>query len=998
MVRAMRGLLVLLVPLLGCATATPRFSQELATAFAQDDMRRLETPELEVYYPAAHREAAERVARRAAQCLNRFRLKQPGTERRARALLFLTSANFNNAYVTGQFLGEPLHSVNPLQTSLELLHWYGLPGADAADVSCHEMFHYAHFEQVGGVWRILNTIVGEATSPQLFLERWFTEGAAQFYEGRVERKVGRPHSPIYRGAFEAFVDAREGALGPGDLNSGQRELQPFSGAYFTSLPFVEWLVAEFGEEALWQLMDRQGRLVVAPIGVSLRFNDVYGKTLGALIDDWSAHLARTRARRTRPPTQRVLRPQLGQLARLAVHGPSGTIALVQAGNDEVPMLRILERDGTERVAERLIQLRFGREWVLAGPLTMSGLTFSADGKHLYLMNEDLISRGDTRTQLWRIDATTGHVLRVWQEVGRGQGGALTADERGWVFVSLEPGRSGLARFDLETSTTTLLHQAAPGVALAAPALFPDGRIVFSQLDGAGWNLWLREPDGAVRALTSDGAFNYGAKWVDGERVTFTRTHEGRLQVHRLEVSTGRLERLTDAPWALLDAWPSNDRVLFVNRDGTQWSLDEAPAVGLASTDGGPAADEWAAGALAADAGPEEGPRVEGNAPPVAGDAGSPMPAPLPEPPALKITGDEAYSGLDHLFVPQLRLPGITALPLFDETGAFTGVSTTLSASLSGKDRLGRHGWAINGAFTFPSRIWSVSLEYVNLQLAPWELGLSASRDGVFDGAFWSAAVTGGRSFFTVPVSFGVRALVSETIAQPLAPAFIEKYFGPEASISYSAVESTAYGGPQRQLSLSAQARAYPQVFGSDRNLFDLRGSLALAVPLPFTRRHSLVATVVGRGLPGSPQGALRVGGQALGATVFQSLSDLDVPRGPGGFLPGSLAEAVRGYDDFTLRTEGVGIANARYRFNVIIDRGTASILFLGPSFFLRQIDLEAFGTGALTVQGQWLRAAGGAASLRVTLMDVLPVSLTYQYAWRFDFDRGGLHTVFLSVE
>ncbi|MBL8933548.1 MAG: hypothetical protein JNM69_03285, partial [Archangium sp.] len=60
----MRRLLVLLAPLaLGCATATPRFSQELATAFAQDDMRRLETDDLEVYYPAAHKEAAERVAR-----------------------------------------------------------------------------------------------------------------------------------------------------------------------------------------------------------------------------------------------------------------------------------------------------------------------------------------------------------------------------------------------------------------------------------------------------------------------------------------------------------------------------------------------------------------------------------------------------------------------------------------------------------------------------------------------------------------------------------------------------------------------------------------------------------------------------------------------------------------------------------------------------------------------------------------------------------------------
>ena len=107
---------------------------------------------------------------------------------------------------------------------------------------------------------------------------------------------------------------------------------------------------------------------------------------------------------------------------------------------------------------------------------------------------------------------------------------------------------------------------------------------------------------------------------------------------------------------------------------------------------------------------------------------------------------------------------------------------------------------------------------------------------------------------------------------------------------------------------------------------------------------------------------------------------------------------MRGYDDFTIRTEGVGIANARYRFNFIIDRGTASILWLFPSFFARQFDVEAFGSGAYTLQGQWMRAAGGAASFRFNVMDVIPFSLTYQYAWRFDFARGGLHTVSLSLE
>jgi len=971
MVRAMRRLLVLLAPFaLGCATATPRFSQELATTFAQDDMRRLETDELEVYYPAAHREAAERIARRASECLKEFRALQRTERPRQRGLIFLTSANFNNAYVTGLAVGEPLHSVNPLQTTQELLHWFGLSGAGADDVSCHEMFHVAHAEQIEAFWGAVNTVVGPVVPSQLFIERWFTEGVAQYYEGRINRTVGRPHSPIYRGVFESFVAARGGSLGPGDLSLNQRELAPFSGAYLTSLHFVEWLVETYGEESLWALMEKQGRAFFAPLGVTLRFNEVYGKAVGDLVSTWSKHLDRTRVARARPPTQELIRDRLGQLARLAVHGPSGALAVVQSGNDEVPMLRVLEADGSVRVETRLVRLMFGRQWVRVGPVTMSGLSFTGDGKFLFLMNDDLISRGDTRTQLWKIDAMTGDVVKVWQDVGRAQGGAINAAGTQYVFVDFTAGRSRLAAFDLEGERVTTLYEPPPGVSVSSPAFSADGaRVAFSQLDGNGWNLRLREADGSVRALTDDGAFNYGARWIDEGHLTTTRAHGGRLQVHRLALDTGRLERLTDAPFALLDAWPTKESVAFVNREGTQWSIDRAPMAALEVI--------------------KEGVSPEQATTPAA-------PPPFPDSPALAVTDEHPYSGLDHLFVPQLRLPGVLVLPTLNPDQSITW-TTTLYASLSGKDRLGWHAWALNGSFSFPTRQWTASVEYVNQQLAPVQLGLFGARDAVAGGAFWSASVNASREFFTVPVSIAARALVDETF-DAAGPSLLQKYFGPEVSVSYSAGEATAYGGLQRLLAVSATARAYPAAFGSDRSLYDLRGSLAFALPLPFTQRHSFVVSLVGRGLPASPQGALRVGGQPQGVSLYQSQTSVEAPRGPGGYLPGSLAEAVRGYDDFTVRTEGVAVANARYRFNFIIDRGTASVLWLFPSFFARQLDVEAFGAGAYTLQGQWLRAVGGAASFRFNIMDVLPFSLTYQYAWRFDFARGGLHTVSLSLE
>ena len=238
--------------LVGCASLSPRFDQELATTFAQDDMRKLETADVELYYPAEYADAAKRVAARASECLKAMRALNVTLAPHGRALLFLTSANYNNAYVGGQTGGEPLQVVNPLSQTSEFFHWYGLGGAEAGDVACHEMFHFVHYEQVKGLWQVVNTVFGPVLPPQAFLERWFTEGLAQYYEGRIQRSVGRPFSPLYRGAFDSFVALRRGAIEAGDLSLNQRELSPFSGAYLTGLYFIEWLVAEYGEARLWQ--------------------------------------------------------------------------------------------------------------------------------------------------------------------------------------------------------------------------------------------------------------------------------------------------------------------------------------------------------------------------------------------------------------------------------------------------------------------------------------------------------------------------------------------------------------------------------------------------------------------------------------------------------------------------------------------------------------------------------------------------------------------------
>jgi hypothetical protein len=966
-----------------CATTSPRFEQEVATTFAEDDMRRLETQNVELYYPADGKAAALRVAARAEQCLLEFRSRQATTRARDKAILFLTSANYNNAYVSGLYGGEPLHSLDPLSATAEIFHWYGLSGADVGDIACHEMFHYAHFEQVENLWRGVNAVVGPVVSSQVFLERWFTEGVAEYYEGRLGRTVGRPHSPMYRGAFDAFV-AQKGGLGGGDLSLYQRELNPFSGAYLTGLFFIEWLVETYGEEKLWKVMDLQGRSILVPFGAVLRFWSVYGYELGELLSQYEAHLLATSPKRERPASQVVVRKALGQMARLAAHAKSGVMAVVTSGNEEVPMLRILEPDGRVRAERKLVRLTTDRDWVYVGPGQMSGLSFTDDGRFLFLVNDDLIARGDTRSQVWKVDAQTGETVQVWQQVGRMMAGSVSGDGRTYTTVEFPAGRSRIVDVDLGTGALTAIVEPPEGVAVSAPAWSPaHQRLVFSRMDREGWNLVVREADGTLRDLTTDGAFNYGARWSDETHVVFARTAGKYLQVHRMDVESGVIEQLSDAPYGVIDPAPAGERVAFINRDGSQWSLDENPLAPI----GGEGQGEGQTAALPS---PQPSPPM--------GEREAWYEAPAPE-----VLKDEPYSSLDHLFYPQLRAPSISSIGFGKnpETGA-TQFYGTFTAAIVGRDRLSKHNWALTGSLAVPNLENAVSAQYRNLTLAPWSIFAYAGREGypatstTYAEAYWSGGVSVGRTVFTTPVSLGFRTEIWQPDGAPIG-----KYFGPSFSVSYGAGESTGYGGTQRLLAMSFDLAGYPKGFGSDTNLLDVGAEVDLAFPLPFSKRHSFVVSILGRALPGAPEGALRVGGVARGLSLWNSSAGYDSAGSPPGvFLPGSFVEAVRGYDDFAVRATAAGIAHARYRYSFIVDKGFTSTAYLFPSFFFRQVDVEVFGSAAATNNptATWARAAGASLAVRTVFGGSFPVSLSYQFAYRFDFGLAPLHVIGVSFD
>ncbi len=1027
----------------GCAFVTPRFSQDVQASFARDEMRKLTTRSMELYYPEHLKPAALRIAARVEACVDRLRDLSWSKRPRDRLLIYLTSAGFNNAYVQPDLVGLPQQMVMPTHMSIELFNLMDLGQTELGDVGCHEAVHYVQMQQVEGLWQGINFTTGGIIQPNIFTESWFLEGLATYYEGHFDRETGRPHSPIWRGWFESMTQARDGDLHPGHLSPAQRQADPFGGSYLTGSHFIGWLSRTYGEKKLWELVHEQAQSWVPPFGVTLRFRRVYGKTIGALFDEYSAELKKELVRRERPSSQQVLVRDVGYFARMTASPSDGALAVIHEGREETPHLTVHERDGSVRFSRDLTLLLPGREWIAATPVVMSGLSFTRDGALLYVVAADINSETAFMSRLWRVDARTGEVLRTW-EISDAMGGSITPDGRSYVFIDVKGGdTANLVRMDLETGQQEPLTRFEGHLSLAAPAVSPDGqRVVFAMRGPEGWDLALRGQDGSVRWLTRDGRFNYSPRWLDDDQVLFLREHDARLQAHVLKVSTGELIRVSDAPHLVMDVQPAGDgQVTFLNRDGFGFSLDRAPLAAIAeatppaTADAAPEppavppAPEAPAAPPAPEAPPSAPESSEGfsmfpspEAPPAPAAPETPAPAtpptpgdtapapaapalatvpladaPLAEPPPspgdkVDVISDEPYSPLERLAYPELRVPLIFAYQE-EDTDKLRVVGLV---SLAGQDRLGFHAWAINASYDSGANNPSVSVSYGNAQLAPWYVltSIGYAKDEVQQDtqAFLSAS----RSFWTTPVSIGLFGLRRQYFEDG-SPEELTSLFGPEISTSYFAGAGTPYGGTQKGLGLSLSAGVFPRAFGSNDTMGDIRAEVDTFLGgLPAVGKDNLHLALTGRFLPGAPGGLLEVGGIAAGSPLFVSREGR-TPNLPRQLQPGTaFSEYLRGYEDFTTRARHAVIGSAQYRYRFIIDYGWASTLYLLPSLFVNQLEVEAFGSWARTDFRNNLRAAGGAARLQLTIGSLVPLGIYYQYAQRFDRGLGPLHLVGLS--
>jgi hypothetical protein len=955
----------------GCATLSPRFTPAVTASFAHQDVRKLETPTLELYYPADRRSEALRVAERLETCLAHLRTLTLSKEPRAPLVVYLTTANFDNAYVQPPFLGLPPQMVLASHMTIELFDLFDFGTNGIPDIACHEATHYVQFQQNDELWALVDVVFGDVYAPNFLPESWFLEGLATFYEGRLDKSVGRPHSPLWHGLFESIAAIRGGDLEPGDLVSTNRQFLPVGANYLVGEYFVKWLARTYGDEKLWQFVNLQGHSWLSPLGVTLRFKEIYGLSIGALLAEFSKDLARTARLRHRPKDQTVVDASLGYLAR-ATSSADGRVAVVLAGLDTVAELRIRGPDGRLLLVHSLAQLWPGRPYIATNPVNVSGLSFSPDGRRLYFVLADVAEDGTSTPRLIELDSATGEFLRRWDGL-EGIGGGLTPDGRSYLYVRSVGDTGNVYRLDLDSNARTALTHFTGNVTLSGPRASPDGtHIVYSRRSDDGFDLWLLLKDGSNRPLTHDGRFNYDARWVDSTTLVTLREVEGHAQVARVDVSTDAIDVVTDVPYGALDPSPLPDgRLAVVNRDGYGWTLDEVPLPPRPSPL--PSATE--------------------------AEAEEPMLPPLPEqtfPPGdFLLAKDAPAPPLEDFWVPTLRTPFFAFSTRSTSSGG-TEVLPIFGVSVEGVDRLGQHMYAVNVGYEGGDPGPSFNVAYGNYQLAPLWLtvvGARAAAPGVVD---YSLTLAAQETFWTTPVTLSFLVLHRDQASVPTP--LRATLGGPGLSTVWESAETTPYGSVRLGLLLAGQSAYYPV---GTLHFGDVGATVAGWLPLPWYYRDNLFLNLRGRALPGAPARLLEVGGAARG--IFE------VHPGPDRAQPGpdlavfpdiSFVEPLAGYEDTTLRCDSTVIAGALYTFPLIIDRGWASVLWVLPSLFLRQVDLQAFGNFAWTHDVGWSlhRVAGAAVLLRTTFGGALALSFYYQFAWRFDDGLGALNTFGVALE
>lgn len=980
---------------MGCSALVPRFPTDVQTAVTRADMQRLETEKLVLYYPAGTKERALHVAGRLEYC--RRQLEQRAVLKNdltaEKAVFVLPVLPFNNAYVQPVFAQRQIAVVPQYNTAIDLFEQFNIP-PDPGTIGCHEMVHDFHSRQVRGAARAIRHVLGNYYTPQMGLDSWFWEGLAVWYETRLTG-LGRLHNAYFDGHFHAGFAGE--TINGGDFSTNQRNT-PFGAQYLVGAHFIDYLIHEYGETRLWKLINEQANDVIYPIGINWAFDKIYDKSLSGLIDEFSEDVKRRYPVRTRPAEQRQLRalPSTAQFYR----GRSGHTVLATQGPDDYASYAVYDPNGKELLSHRLNDLGVGRRIVGSSVGMISGLSLTADGKHLYFV---IVDTGPvySESHLMHLDVERDQLEIVEQNL-EGAGGSVSPDGSHYFYSHADGPSLAIQSYDLKSKQVTRLTPHVIGKYPSNPVVSPDGtRLLVTEATDDGIRLALFDAENGQRLgdVSTPPGITLQASWVDDQHVIYSGSDGRHMQAFETTLAGNTFRKLTNAPYVVARPFSDGKTVKFLNREGWHWTLDEAPYTPPVARLGAPPLTGAETVEVPA---PSTPPTAVPAAEPKELQSTSYSHHQTPTDYPVKVLSEESYSAFDQFFVPEKWGPWFVSRQS-------NGVA--LGAFVTGKDRLGYQAWSLSAAYDSKAKLPTFGVSYLNNFGAPWTVSGDFSFIGRREAKTEDlvpqpnqavriretiADVMLSRTWYdSAWVGLGARYIDTDYQAEQAKVSIAqERFAGPMASLGSATFDGTAYAGPKLGFGLDGMGTYFPKKLSTASfDVTDALARLTVQLPLPLSRRHKLTLQGVGRGLLGSPRDValLQIGG-AGNETPLENAGQDPRPesRLSSGVLPVGLRfyQPLRGFEDLALFGRYVAAGQATYTYPFIFDVGSATSLNFLPAAFLRQIDFELFAAGASLIDSgrQEAVSVGAALTFKANLW-LVPLAFTFQEARRLSYDE-----------
>ncbi|MCP4445285.1 MAG: BamA/TamA family outer membrane protein [Myxococcales bacterium] len=405
----------------------------------------------------------------------------------------------------------------------------------------HEYAHILHLDNIDGLPKLVNKVVGKTWAPNQVQPRWIIEGLATYEESRHSSGGRLRHGLFGMNLRLATLAGDERDLD--EMSNGPRSWPHGNTAYLYGSHFLNYIFERFGEDKVSEMSHNLGSNPI-PYGINSSIRRATGMGFDELHDDWRDY------RRDKYALEReaIERAGVREGRRLTFTGQININPRYSRDGKQ-----IIWQHGTGDQEGQYAAMpsggNFGQKYTYAIIRRTGEFDVLSDGS-LILEQTDTHRAEYTSQELYRWDRKTKVMHRLSRRV-RMRDPAVSPSERRVAFVMTGQAQRRLAIMDLvpEAKPRILWEGDWHFEQAFDPAWSPDGKqVAFSAWREGGYRdiLIVDVDSGVVRELGRDRAQDVDPAFdPSGRYLYYSSDRTGVFNVFAYELATGALHQVTN---------------------------------------------------------------------------------------------------------------------------------------------------------------------------------------------------------------------------------------------------------------------------------------------------------------------------------------------------------------------------------------------------------------------------------------------------------------------